>query len=65
MTQKPSSPIASDRLTSAVKALSELSLEFPEKKRSELLREVELKYDLSPLECEFLDNHFSSKPADE
>jgi len=62
MTQKPQSPIATDRLKSAVKALSDLTLEFPEKKRSELLREVELKFDLSPLECQFLENHFNSSP---
>jgi hypothetical protein len=61
MTQDARSPIGQDKLQSAVKALSELALKFPEKKRNELLREIELKYDLSPLDCEFLNRHFNNK----
>ena len=60
MAADSSSPIAQDRLKNAVKLLSELTETFPEKTRKELLREVELKYDLSPLECEFLNKHFTN-----
>lgn len=61
MNQDTRSPIGQDKLRSAVKALSELALKFPEKKRNELLKKIELKYDLSPLDCEFLDRHFNDK----
>ena len=58
MTQDAKSPLCRDKLKSAIRALSELVLKFPEKSRSELIRQVELKYDLSPLDSEFLDRHF-------
>ena len=32
----------------------------PEKKRSTILQEAELRFDLTPVECEFLDNHFGA-----
>jgi hypothetical protein len=32
----------------------------PEKQRSTVLQEAELRFDLTPLECEFLDKHFSN-----
>lgn len=35
----------------------------PEKKRSTILQEAELRFDLTPAECEFLDTHFSSTSA--
>ena len=54
-----SSPIAQDTLKNAIKMLSELALAHPEKERKELIEEITLKFDLSPLECEFLNNHFS------
>ncbi len=47
-------PISGDRLKKAVLAFSELLEEFPEKSRAELLQLIMLKFDLSPLECEFL-----------
>lgn len=31
----------------------------PEKPRGVVLQEVELRFDLTPLECDFLDKHFS------
>ncbi|MEE4167147.1 MAG: hypothetical protein V2I35_14180 [Desulfocapsaceae bacterium] len=61
MIQDSKSPLGRDKLQSAVQVLSELVLKFPEKSRDELVREVELKFDLSPLDCEFLDRHFSKK----
>ncbi len=59
MPQEQKSPIAQDKLQAAVMALSELVLKFPEKNRVELLHQVELKYDLSPRDCEFLNKHFN------
>lgn len=47
-----------DKVKMAIREFSEKVQEFPEKKRQEILQEVELKYDLSPQECEFLNNHF-------
>lgn len=48
-----------DKMKKAIRELSELLLESPKKKRWQLLQQVELKYDLSPQECEFLNSHFS------
>jgi hypothetical protein len=60
MTSPTDSPLGGDRLKKALLALSELIDQFPDKTRPQLLREIELKFDLSPLECEFLNKHFSS-----
>ena len=62
MSQQSSSPLAKDKLKKAVQAFSELVDQFPQKSRHELLHKIQLKFDLSPLECDFLDKHFSSKP---
>ncbi len=59
MPEHISSPIARDRLKKAVKHFCELIEAAPEKNRLELLHQVELKYDLSPAECEFLNNYLS------
>jgi len=48
-----------DKLQKAVKEFSDLLLEKPEKERRHLLQEIELKYDLSPKDCEFLNRHFA------
>ncbi len=42
----------------AIQAFSELLEKHPEKSRLALLHEVETKFDLSPRECEFLNDHF-------
>jgi len=47
-----------DKLQKAIKEFSELLQEKPEKTRRQLLHEVELQYDLSPKDCEFLNRHF-------
>ena len=47
-----------DKVKKAIKEFSELLLKYPEKTRLQLLQQVELKYDLSPRECEFLNSHF-------
>lgn len=65
MTQEAKSPIGKDKLQAAVTALSELVLKYPDKKRRELLQQIELQYDLSPLDCEFLNRHFNGKQSGE
>jgi hypothetical protein len=51
------SPLGSGKLEKAVRAFCDLLEQYPEKSRRQLLREIELRFDLSPLECEFLDKH--------
>jgi len=53
----------SDKIKKAIKEFSELLLNAPEKNRQQLLQQVELKYDLSPQECEFFNNHFSQEKS--
>jgi hypothetical protein len=55
-TQKPG-----DKLKKALKAFCELLEQHPEKSRLTLLQEVEIKFDLTPKECEFLNNHFEKE----
>ena len=55
------SPLASDTLKKAVRAFCDLLEQHPEKSRGQLLQQIELKFDLSPLECEFLNKHLDEK----
>ncbi len=52
-TQRPG-----DKLKKAIELFSELLTTKPGKTRTELLHEVEKKFDLSPRECDFLNSHF-------
>jgi hypothetical protein len=47
-----------DRLRKAVKWLSEMVKEHPEKSRKEIILDAEVRFDLSPKECEFLQKKF-------
>ena len=47
-----------EKIKKALVELSELLKNTPEKKRSLLLQQVAMKYDLSPNECAFLERHF-------
>lgn len=49
----------SANLKKAVCWISEVVKENPSKKRDAILREAELRFDLNPRECEFLDNNFN------
>ena len=51
------SPIGRDKLKRAVAYFSELVESHPKRSRLELLHEVQLKFDLSPAECEFLNKN--------
>ena len=53
------SPLGKDKLKKAVQYFSELVDAHPEKSRLELLQKVELQFDLSPADCEFLNKHLA------
>lgn len=46
---------AGDRIRKAVRWVCETARNNPEKNRSDIVREAEIRFDLSPLECDFLD----------
>jgi ATP-dependent protease ClpP protease subunit len=48
-----------EKIKKALKWISEMVSEHPEKSREQILRDAEIRFDLSPSECEFLDNNFS------
>jgi len=48
-----------DKLKKALVLFSELQERKSKKTKKQLLQEVEIAFDLSPLECEFLEKHFS------
>lgn len=54
-----------DKLKKALTTLAELTERKPDKTRRELLQEIELQFDLSPTECEFLNKHFSKNISNE
>lgn len=49
----------SANLKKAVCWISETVQEHPEKSRGEIITEAELRFDLTPRECEFLDSRFT------
>ncbi len=59
MSDEPRSPLASGRMKKAVQAFCELLENHPQRSRRELLQTIQLQFDLSPLECEFLNNHLA------
>lgn len=58
--RQPTQP-PGEKLKKALTLLSEMQEQHPGKSRAALLREIEMKLDLSPLECEFLDRHFRNE----
>ena len=48
-----------DKLKKALSCFAELLETQPDTPRKTLLQKVERQFDLSPLECEFLNKHFS------
>ncbi len=53
------SPLGRDKLKKALHYFSELVASHPDKSRLELLHKVELQFDLSPADCEFLNKHLA------
>lgn len=48
----------STNLQKAVVWIGETMQQHPEKQRAKVIAEAELRFDLTPLECEFLCRHF-------
>ena len=44
-----------DRIKKAIYWISEMVKEHPEKKRRQIINEDEIRFDLSPKECDFID----------
>ncbi len=51
-------PAGSDKVKKALCWMSEELLNHPLKKRDAVIREAEIRFDLSPAECEFLSKNF-------
>jgi hypothetical protein len=50
-----------DKMKKVLLWVNEEMQEHPGKKRKELFREAQIRFDLSPLECEFLNAHFAKE----
>lgn len=48
-----------EKMKKAIRWVSETKELYPERHRIDLVREAEMRFDLSPRECEFLTNNFS------
>lgn len=53
----------SAKMIKAILWMAETLRDQPEKQRHRIIAEAELRFDLTPLECDFLDSHFSDPPA--
>lgn len=58
MTATESTMPEGERIRKAVRWISETCGEKKEKTRAAIIKEAEIRFDLTPLECEFLDRHF-------
>lgn len=47
-----------ERIRRAVRWISDMTLENPKKNRAEIVKEAEIKFDLTPKECCFLNDKF-------
>lgn len=52
-------PTGSDKVKKALRWMGEELLNNPQKKRAAVIKEAEIRFDLSPAECEFLTKNFS------
>ena len=57
-------PTGSDKMKKALLWMSEELLHNPQKKRGAVIKEAEIRFDLSPAECEFLTKNFSGTAPD-
>lgn len=62
----PNSPLAppSSSVKNALTWLSQALEDAPQKKRGTLVKEAELRFDLTPAECAFLDKNFTADIQD-
>ena len=61
MTSQQPTKCNGDKKKQALTELCHLLEKHPEKNRQELLQQVEIKYDLTPKECEFLNRNFQTE----
>lgn len=54
----PDKPVA-DKMEKVLRWVAETMADKPERTRLEIFREAEVRFDLSPRECEFLDANFA------
>ncbi len=50
-----------DKMKKVLCWVSEVLQDNPEKKRKAVFHEAEIRFDLSPKECDFLNKHFAEK----
>lgn len=50
-----------DKMKKVLRWVAEVLAEQPGKKRVDVFRQAQIRFDLSPLECEFLETHFSKE----
>ncbi len=53
----------STNLQKAVKWIGEVMQEHPEKQRNQVISDAQLRFDLTPAECEFLNHNFKELTA--
>ena len=58
MTSQQPTKATGDKKKQALAELCELLVKYPEKSRQALLQQVEIKFDLTPKECDFLNRNF-------
>jgi len=51
-------PTGTDKMKKALRWMSEELSNSPQKKRTTVIKEAEIRFDLSPAECEFLSKNF-------
>lgn len=49
-----------EKLRKTIKWISETQLDHPEIKRREIIQQAQIRFNLSPKDCEFLNKNFSS-----
>jgi len=53
--------VPGDKLKKAILLFSELLEKYPDKSRNAVMQQVQIKLDLSPMDCEFLNKHFAKE----
>ena len=61
MTSQQPTKCTGDKKKQALSELCELLKKYPDKSRQALLQQVEIKFDLTPKECEFLNRNFQEQ----
>ncbi|NOX26284.1 MAG: hypothetical protein GXP59_09290 [Deltaproteobacteria bacterium] len=60
MTKETTQP-PGEKLRKTIKWISETQLEHPEIKRREVIQQAQIRFNLSPRDCEFLNKNFSGE----